>query len=314
MNNARILVVGELNIDLILKDIKGLPAMGQEIISNNMDIVLGSSSAIFACNITTLGSAVSFAGMIGNDLFGQFILTELKNRNVDTSFIVTSDLQKTGITVILNYGEERANVTHCGAMQNFNFDNFPLSKLSLFNHLHLSSYFLQKSLLPDIPRLFKAAKEKGLSTSLDLQWDPENKWDFPYDKCLPFVDIFLPNESEICALTGKGNVEDAILKVATTGTVVVVKRGAKGALACERGRFIFSKGFAHTHFVDSVGAGDSFNAGFIFKYINGHPIEESLRFANLTGVINTLAAGGTTAFSTLSAVRAKAKEIFNIEL
>jgi len=293
---------------------KGLPAMGQEIISNDMDIVLGSSSAIFACNITTLGSAVSFAGMIGNDLFGQFILAELKNRKVDTSLIITNDRQKTGITVILNYGEERANVTHCGAMQNFSFDDLPLSELPAFDHLHLSSYFFQEALLPDIPRLFKAAKEKGLSTSLDLQWDPENKWDFPYDECLPFVDVFLPNESEICSLTGKENVEDAILKVSVADTVIVIKRGAKGALAYEKGRFISSDGFAHAHFVDSVGAGDSFNAGFIFKYINGHSIEESLRFANLTGAINTLAPGGTTAFSSLPAVRAKAKEIFNIEL
>lgn len=314
MNNKNILVVGELNIDIILDDIKGFPVIGHEILAEKMNVSMGSSSAIFASNIATLGINTSFCGIVGKDSFGKFILDELKNKNVDTFYIAHSVEHKTGVTIVLNYSQDRANITHCGVMDVFNISYIPFAELSKFKHLHFSSYFLQKGIRADISNLFKTAKEKGLTTSLDIQWDPDNKWDFPYKDCLPFVDVFLPNESEIMFLSGESELNKALEKIGEFGHKVIVKRGTEGALAYEKGKFTHSKPFLHQHFIDAIGAGDSFNAGFIFKYLAGSSLEENLQFANLAGAINTTASGGTTAFDSFESFKRKAKELFNVLL
>jgi len=314
MTGKKILVAGELNIDIILNQIDGFPRIGEEILADKMNLSLGSSSAIFACNIATLGISTAFAGMVGDDSFGRFIIKELKKKEVNTDLITTTTEHNTGVTVVLNYEQDRANITHCGAMDFFNATYIPLNKLTQFNHLHFSSYFLQKAIQKDIVWLFKYAKEKGLSTSLDLQWDPDNKWNFPYKDCLPFVDLFLPNESEIILLSGETDIEKAIKKIGEFANKVIVKRGIKGAVCYERGKLTSSDPFLHDYFVDAIGAGDSFNAGFIFKFLNDCSLEETLRFANLAGAINTTESGGTLAFSSLSAFNNKVKKIFNIIL
>lgn len=311
--NKNILVVGELNIDLILNGIKGFPVVGQEIMADSMNLTLGSSSAIFAANISMLGIPVAFSGMVGRDSFGDFIIEELKRKRVDTSGIVISEKDKTGLTVVMSYAEDRANVTYGGAMSTFSFEHLP-ADLSKYSHLHLSSYFLQKSLRTHVIDIFRKAKTDGLTTSLDLQWDPENKWIFPYKECLPFVDVFLPNETEILRLTQCTTIEEACGRLAPFVNVIVVKRGTKGAMAYQTGIYTSSEPFLHNQFVDAIGAGDSFNAGFISKYLKDDSLQNCMSFANLCGAINTTAPGGTSAFENISLFNEKAKSLFNIEL
>ncbi len=238
----------------------------------------------------------------------------MKNKQVDTFYISQSDKYKTGATIVLNYSQDRANVTHCGAMDALDITCIPIAEFHKFNHLHFSSYFLQKGMQADIANLFRSAKEGGLTTSLDIQWDPNNKWDFPYKDCLPFVDIFLPNESEILMLSGEDELNKALEKIGAFANLVVVKLGTKGAVAFEKGNTIYSPSFLHGHFIDAIGAGDSFNAGFISKYLLQFPLEESLQFGNIAGSINTTASGGTTAFKDQESFKTTAKELFNILL
>lgn len=305
--------MGELNIDLILNDIRGMPVVGTEIMAGDMNITLGSSSAIFAANIATLGINTSFCGMLGKDSFGKFILEELKRKHVNTDHITESVDDKTGLTVVMNYSQDRAMVTYGGAMESFSLAHIP-EDLSSFGHLHVSSYFLHKALKADIPALFKKAKEDGLTTSLDLQWDPENEWRFPFEECLPYVDVFLPNETELLLLTKLSSIEDAAFKLASFANLIVIKRGTKGSLAYDKGNFMASPPMLHSNFVDAIGAGDSFNAGFISTYLKGKPLEECLRFANLCGAINTTAAGGTAAFADIVLFKEKARSLFNTEV
>lgn len=230
MEHKKILVVGELNVDLILNEIDGFPKVGDEIIADQMDFTLGSSSAIMASNIATMGTSTFFCGKIGADRFGDFILGELHKKNVGTDFISTSKTHKTGITVVMNYDQDRANVTYCGAMEDFTIRDIPWNKLQDFDHLHLSNYFLQKGIQKDILQIFKQAKEEGLTTSLDLQVDPKGKWDFDYKNVLAYVDIFLPNLSELLQLTGKNDLESAILEVKPVANTLAIKMGDKGGL------------------------------------------------------------------------------------
>ncbi len=309
-----VLVIGELNVDILLNQVKGFPIIGQEILANEMTFTLGSSSAIFAANLVSLGVATSFCGVIGQDLFGKYILSELNRKKVDTGLVVEVGQYQTGVTIILNYEQDRANVTHCGAMEYFGLSNIPIDQFAQYKHLHLSSYFLQKGLQKDIVHLFRTAREKGLSTSLDIQWDPENKWMFPYQCCLPYVDFFLPNEAEILALTGTCQLSDAFEMLHSFSNTIIVKRGVNGALAYHKGTYTEAVPFLHSHFVDAIGAGDSFNAGFISSYLQGKSLLDSLMFGNLAGAINTTASGGTAAFSDRSSFVTKAKTIFNLEI
>jgi sugar/nucleoside kinase (ribokinase family) len=173
---------------------------------------------------------------------------------------------------------------------------------------------LQKGIQPGIAHVFKTAKENGMTTSLDLQWDPENKWNFPYKDCLPYVDIFLPNLAEILLLSGEDDLTNALEKIGQYTHTIIVKRGTDGAVAYEKGNIVESKPFLHEHFVDAIGAGDSFNAGFISSFLDGRSLVESLELANLAGAVNTMSSGGTSAFKTRHGFDKKVKEIFNIVL
>ncbi|HDZ13327.1 hypothetical protein LCGC14_1340080, partial [marine sediment metagenome] len=165
-----VLVVGELNVDIILNDIQGFPAIGKEILSKDFNLTLGSSSAIFASNLSTLGSSVAFMGKIGTDDFAVTVENSLREKNVDTEFILKSVVHKTGATVVMNYDMDRANITYPGAMEHLKEEEVTDTILRSAKHLHLSSVFLQTALKKDIVQLFKRAKALGLTTSMDPQW------------------------------------------------------------------------------------------------------------------------------------------------
>lgn len=312
MNNKRfdVIVVGELNVDLILNSIDSFPEMGKEKIAKNMTLTLGSSSAIFASNLSALGAKVAFVGMIGNDAFGNLVAESLSAKKVNTDYLIKSDKWNTGATIVLNYSEDRAMVTYPGAMEQMSIKDISVEAISSAKHLHFSSYFLQPGMQKDIAELFRMAKEKGLTTSLDIQWDPNEKWDFNYAEVLPYVDVFLPNEQEALLLTNEKELDDAIKKLTSYAKYLAVKLGSKGSIVAVNGKNIFKKSFLNENVVDAIGAGDSFNAGFIFKFIQGCDIEECQIFGNLIGAINTTAAGGTSAFENYDQIIKIAKEKF----
>ncbi|HLU88373.1 MAG TPA: carbohydrate kinase family protein, partial [Cyclobacteriaceae bacterium] len=137
------LVVGELNVDLILNSIEAFPKIGTEILANEMTLTLGSSSAIFASNLSSLGMRVGFIGKLGKDVFGKLVLDSLTASGVDTSMIIQDDAVNTGATIVMSFGEERAMVTHMGAMESLNLEDIRPEMLRQARHLHLSSVFLQ---------------------------------------------------------------------------------------------------------------------------------------------------------------------------
>src|ERR1043165_3395339 len=157
-----VLVVGELNVDLILNQIDGPAGVGKEVLAHSMTLTLGSSSAIFASNLRTLGSRVTFCGKLGQDDFGNHVLSSLSKKGVDTSNVISSNETSTGVTIVLNYGEDRANVTHPGAMAEFSMKDIPQSVFRQAKHMHVSSIFLQPALKNDVIQLFKAAKTAGM--------------------------------------------------------------------------------------------------------------------------------------------------------
>jgi sugar/nucleoside kinase (ribokinase family) len=310
VNQSDVIVVGELNVDLILNQIDSFPEMGKEKLAQEMTLTLGSSSAIFASNLSSLGSKVSFLGKIGQDSFGELVINSLESKGVNTELIIRCNNLKTGATIVLNYDEDRAMVTHPGAMETLILDDISESALKTARHLHFSSYFLQPGMKKTIGKMFELAKNLGLTTSFDAQWDPEEKWDLDLQSVLPFVDVFIPNKQELLHLTQKSTIKEALDSISSVANIVALKMGNKGSLVFLDGKEIEKQAFLNTNVVDSIGAGDSFNAGFIHKYIQKYPVEECQEFGNLTGAVSTTAAGGTTAFSNHDGVIKIAKERF----
>ena len=172
-----VLVAGEINPDLILTDPDLEPRFGQaEILVKDAALTPGSSSVIFACGAALLGLKVAFIGVVGDDIFGHFMLDAMGSRGVDVSNVIVDPSQKTGFTVILNRITDRSMLTHLGAIASLKVDHISDDLLGSACHIHIASYFLQTKLQPDLIELFRRARTLGLTTSLDTNWDPAEKW------------------------------------------------------------------------------------------------------------------------------------------
>ncbi len=291
-----VIVVGELNVDLIMNELDRFPEIGKEILARQMTLTLGSSAAIFASNISSLGARVAFIGKIGKDKFGEVVLESLQNNDVDVSMIKVDDKYGTGATIVLNVEEDRANTTYPGAMDFLTINDISEDDLSRAKHLHFSSYFLQAGMRGDLGKLFRTAQGLGLTTSFDMQWDPEEEWALDIEDILPHVNVFLPNEKELIYLSGKNDLNEAISFIKKYTDILAIKSGNEGSTVCFGDEIINLPAFLNESVVDAIGAGDSFNAGFIYKFIMGNSIPECQEFGNLSGAVSTTAHGGTAAF------------------
>ncbi len=292
-----VIVAGELNIDIILNGIHSFPEMGKDIQADQFDFVLGSSSAIFACNIASLGAKVAFCGLIGQDYFGDFILEKLKEREIDTSMVIRTDKSHTGITFILNYDNDRVSVTYHGTMVLTSLDIIPFKSFINAKHFHLSSCFLLPKLLDRLPEIYKTVKKAGMTTSLDPQWDPHEKWNLDIPSIMEYLDIFFFNEKEFLAITKSSDLRASMEKTCSASNTIIIKQGTRGSTLYNRqSGFILNKGYLNPGIADAIGAGDSFNAGFIYKFINGAGLAECQDFGSLTGAVSTTRTGGTAAF------------------
>jgi sugar/nucleoside kinase (ribokinase family) len=297
MKSYDILAAGEINPDLVLTgDVT--PAFGQaEKLVDSASFSIGSSSAIFACGAARLGLKVGFIGVCGDDLFGHFMLDEMARRQVDVAPVIVDASVSTGMSVILSTASDRAILTHIGSMDCLRAEQVTDELLSRFRHLHVASYFLQTALQPGLPDLFRRARALGLTTSLDPNWDPSGEWR-GFDELLPYVNVFLPNENEALALTGAANEEQALARLAQKCPWVAIKLGPRGAIAGQ-GTLTASSPALKVHVVDTTGAGDSFDGGFLYGFLHGWSLERALKLGAACGSLSTRKAGGTTVQATL---------------
>jgi sugar/nucleoside kinase (ribokinase family) len=289
-------IAGELNLDLILYGLPEQLPPERELLADRMMLTLGSSSAIVAHNLSALGSRVGFQSRIGDDPLGRIALERLQEGKVDVSRVrVVQGATTTGLTVILHHTEWRNILTYAGTIAELTWDDLDLDYLADSRHFHLSSYYLQKQLRPRVAELLQYLKSKGLTISLDTNDDPDDVWGQGMDEVLAYVDIFLPNEREACKAAGTADLEVAVRKLSKLVPLVVVKLGKKGSLA-QRGSERLSAPSQEVVPVDTVGAGDSFDAGFLYEYVRGANIETCLASGNAAGALSTTRPGGTEAF------------------
>ncbi|MGD0002148.1 MAG: carbohydrate kinase family protein [Bryobacteraceae bacterium] len=302
----KILVVGELNPDLILRNYSAFPCLGQEVLVEDCTLTLGSASAICAVGLAKLGDAVRFAGLVGQDQWGDFSLQALVNAGIDTSGVRRDASVKTGITISITSAADRAFVTHLGAIAAFRAAHLDSAVMDGCGHLHISSYFLQEGLRGDCRALFAEAHRRGMTTSLDPGFDPTEKWDSGLRDTLTEVDVFFPNEVELRGAGASDEPIECLRRLDNGRTLVVAKLGREGCMALDGGSAVHVPAFA-VEAVDTTGAGDSFNAGFLHAWLGRRPLKEAMRFAAACGALSTRAMGGTGSQATES----EAEEMLN---
>jgi sugar/nucleoside kinase (ribokinase family) len=305
-------VVGEINLDLVLYGLPKDLELDREHLASDMALTLGSSSAIFAHNLCTLGTQVGFISKIGGDPLGKIAAERLSAAGVDISRMKQgTGKTSTGITVVLPYPQHRYMLTYPGTTFEMEYSDIDLDYVRAARHFHLSSYFLHRALRPQILNLFRQAKEAGLSTSLDTNDDPDNEWAQDLLEVLKYVDVFLPNDREAKKIARTDDLSQALNLIAGLAKVVVVKRGSAAAI-CRKGVEQWSLAPPAVNMIDDIGAGDTFESGFIHLYLLGAKLEDCLAFANITAAYSVTKAGGTEAFRDRSALSSFIRQQWNL--
>ncbi|KQX08147.1 MULTISPECIES: carbohydrate kinase family protein [unclassified Leifsonia] len=296
-----VLVVGDANPDLILTG-DTVPRFGQaEQLLDGADLVVGGSASIVACGLATLGVSTALIAAVGDDDFGRFMTDHLARLGVDTSAIVVDPSTPTGLSVILATSGDRSILTLPGTIPTLTAQAVLAAVDRLQpQHVHIASFFLQPMLAAGLPALFATVKERGITISLDTNWDPAERW-AGLDEVLPLVDVFLPNREEVLAIARVTtdaapdvSPDTAAAALAALGPRVVVKSGADGGVSVAAdGRIVRAPGLV-IDVVDTTGAGDSFDAGYLAALVAGVASEEErVRWAAVAGSLSTRGAGGT---------------------
>jgi sugar/nucleoside kinase (ribokinase family) len=288
----RVLFAGEINVDLVLQGYHEFPKPGKEVLVDDFSMVLGSASAICAMGLARLGDPVSFLGKVGDDPWGRFCVDAMRERGIDVSRVRVESALKTGVTVAITSPSDRALVSFLGSTGALQGADVPGPLLHSFEHLHVSSYFMQERLRPAVRGLFAEAHRLGLTTSLDPGFDPSQAWGRDLLSTLEEADLFFPNEVELGALSGTDDPEEGLRRLQNGRTRIVAKLGARGAMALEDGRVVQVPA-CPVEPLDTTGAGDSFNAGFLHAWLLGESLVYCLRLGAACGALSTLGLGGT---------------------
>jgi len=279
-----ILTFGDLCVDLIVTGDDVTPRFGQvEKLVSDYHLEMGGSCSIFACQAARLGLKTTILGRVGQDSFGSLVLQRLCECGVDTHQVIVDPRLKTGLGIALCQDNDRAILTYIGSISALQPQDVPPELLASTRHLHHGSYYLHTGLLPAIPGIFRQARQLGLSTSLDTNWDPAERWDANLAEVLPLTDIFMPNEQEARFISHCSDLQQALAFFHRLGvTLVVVKQGAAGALVSD-GSQVITRRVEPVSSGDSIGAGDSFDAGFLAGWLHGLPLERCLELACACG-------------------------------
>ena len=297
----KVLAVGDVNIDIVLTGLPEMPKSEQETLAQDMETVVGGQTSTIARALSSLGVHVTFVGKVGDDEYGRKAIEQLKKDGVDVSGVVVDPSLRTGVTVVLSIGAERAFTTYLGSISKVSRADVKRELLQSADHIHVGSYYLQKTLRPELEDLFKEAKGLGLTTSLDPGWDPFNEWGPDIFEVLRRVDVFLPNQVEAMAITQTDTPEKALEVLGEYADIVVIKTGAKGCLAKNKEELIHCPAF-EVPVVDVTSAGDVFNAGFIYAFLSGRDLKAATRFANACGAIAVTRVGSSGIISSAEEV------------
>jgi sugar/nucleoside kinase (ribokinase family) len=276
---VEVTVIGDVNIDLLLSPIKDYPKRDSQEKIPWLKVEVGGGAAHVALALSKLGLKTKLIGLIGNDPFGNFILEKIKKFGVENKLRVVK--KETGISIGINFEDgSRSLLTYRGTNSLFSIHNFNLSEIE-GRILFLTGYGLLEKFRKGMKKVLKSAKRKGMITCLE----PDVKGGINFKRkeffqILKFVDFFFPDFEEAKALTQEKSLEKILKKFFRFGCkVVALKLGEKGCIIAKKDKMIKIPAIK-TKVVNPTGAGDFFDAGFIYGYLKYKSLEKAGMFGN----------------------------------
>ncbi len=297
MDTPEVLVAGELFIDLIFSGFETWPQAGKEIFAREFHREIGGGAAITACGLAKLGTRAAVLGAVGVDS-GQWLVDRLKGSKVETKWIRFDATETTALTVVATTPEDRAFLTYAGANRAFDPLLREAAHAKLFSgvrHVHLA----YAPPIETAAELSRQLRDCGCTFSIDFGWREEWLANSRVLTILQNIDILFPNEIEARHLTGEEDTVKILQAFQANGVKrVALKLGARGGALLWDGDIVLADTHPVTP-VDTTGAGDCFDAGFLHAWLGGHPPDMCLQIANICGALSTEAYGGITAFPTI---------------
>ncbi len=292
MKHYDIISVADMCVDLIVSG-NVRPQFSQiEQLVDQYHVCMGGSTNIFASQYAKLGGSIAVIGKVGQDTFGHTLLDQIQASGIRTEFIQQDERLNTGLGIHLDEITDRAILTFLGSIDAVHLHDLCESHIERCDHWHIASYFLLESLQAFWPEWCRRLRQAGKTISLDSNWAPDGNWE-QVKALLPLVDVFLPNEQEALAISGCINIEDAARFLAQLTPTVVIKCGADGAIACVHGELTRCSSLqASAPIKDCIGAGDSFDGGFLYAWLRNRSTHACLSLANACGVANIIGTGG----------------------
>ena len=288
-------VFGDVNIDLVIPGVEKLPAPGQEDVVDTMETFVGGGAALFALGLGKLGLHPVFQGCIGKDCYSRLIQEEFQKKHIDCTLLEQREDLKTGISISFTNEKERSFLTCRGGNGLSGLDRVRIEDVKQARHFHMTGYEGEKNHEEYLQFLKRLKAETSVTVSFDVGWDPQEVWSRKIYELFPYIDVLFMNETEALHYSGRETPEEAAREFASLSRIAAVKLGKKGSLAAAEGRLYQAASFPVTA-VDTTGAGDSFNAGFVYGFLTDRDITCCLRYGNACGALNVTALGGNTAF------------------
>ena len=281
-----VISVGRVYCDLVFAGLPSMPRMGREVFAHSMQPVLGGGAFIAAAHLAHLGRATALLANYGIDPLSQALAPQLDASGIDLRFLERRADAGPQVTVVMTGAEDRAFLS-CRAGRAVPARFGEALSWERAGLLHIAEY----ATLVDQPGLVARAKTAGLAVALDPSWDDTLITDPGLLEACAGVDIFLPNEDEAAAITGTSRPDEALEILADHFPLVAIKCGSAGALL-GAGDVRHTARAPNVEAVDTTGAGDAFNAGFLDAYLSSRPLEACLEAGVTMGSLSVQVIGG----------------------
>lgn len=295
--------VGILVADAIARTVDGLPESGKLQLIDKIELFTGGCATSAAIDMAKLGLNVAIIGKIGNDGFGKFMSTALKDEKVNVEGLRADDAIGTSASIVtVDPNGERSFLHYLGANAEFGIDDIDYNIIKDSQIVFVAGTMLMPKFDgAQCADFLKKAKDMGKYTVLDTAWDSKGRWMNVLESCMKYIDLFIPSIEEAAMLSGKEEPEEIADVFLSMGIkTAVIKLGKKGCFIKNLdGEKHLIPTYTKIKAVDTTGAGDSFVAGFLTGLTKGWNLYECGKFANAVGTHCVMAAGASTGIKSL---------------
>lgn len=290
-----IYVYGDVNIDIVIPGVEKFPEPGQEDEVSVMETFVGGGAALFTLGVGKLGLHPVFQGEVGDDCYGELIRKKFRESNVDDSLLATSTTHKTGISLSFTNEKDRSFLTYRGTNEKICIEAVDVEQVKQASHIHVTGYAGSVNHDSYLKLLKRVKEETEATVSFDVGWDSTGEWKPEIRELFPYIDVLFMNETEAVHYGRKESALEAAREFAKHSRLVVIKMGKQGSIAVKGGELYQASPYK-VEAIDTTGAGDSFNAGFVYGFLRGKTVEECLKCGNGCGALSVTALGGNTGF------------------